>query len=130
MQTNILKKVQEQVFKLFEAKNKDYGNSFADFGIVGLLVRLQDNHKIDELTKKQKIKVVNYASKLFQNRLCKGYAASIDKVELTKQMMHHTLYWRPTSNPYISPEDEFEVSLKVAYSKIKQGNWNMPKGYR
>lgn len=91
---------------------------------------VEDNYKIDELTKEQKIKVANYASKLCKNNLRKGYAASIEKIELTKQMLYHTCYWRPTSNPYISPEDSFEVSLKVAYSKIKGGMWNMPKGYK
>jgi hypothetical protein len=45
MQTTTLKKVQEQAFELFVKKNQDYGNSFAKFGIVGILVRLQD--KID-----------------------------------------------------------------------------------
>ena len=92
---------------------------------------VESNEKsLQDLTQKQKIKVANYAAKLCKSNLCKGYAASIEKVELTKQMMHHVLHWRPTSNPYISPEDEFEVSLKVAYSKIKAGNWNMPQGYK
>ena len=45
MQTTILEKVQEKAHELFVRKNQDYGNSFAKFGIVGILVRLQD--KID-----------------------------------------------------------------------------------
>ena len=45
MQTTTLKKVQKQAFDLFVKKNQDYGNSFAKFGIFGILVRLQD--KID-----------------------------------------------------------------------------------
>jgi hypothetical protein len=32
---------------LFEAKNSDYGNSFEDFGLIGILVRLND--KINRL---------------------------------------------------------------------------------
>ena len=45
MQVDILKNIQEKSFELFVKKNQDYGNSFVKFGIVGILIRLQD--KID-----------------------------------------------------------------------------------
>ena len=37
-----LKKVQTEAYKLFCKKNKDYGDAFADYGVVGVLVRLGD----------------------------------------------------------------------------------------
>ena len=43
-----LKAVQSEGAKLFEKKNKDYGDSFADFGPVGVIVRMGD--KINRLS--------------------------------------------------------------------------------
>tara|TARA_A100001011_G_scaffold104659_1_gene110753 strand:- start:1025 stop:1465 length:441 start_codon:yes stop_codon:yes gene_type:complete len=37
-----LKQVQTEAYKLFCKKNKDYGDAFADYGVVGVLVRLGD----------------------------------------------------------------------------------------
>ena len=41
-------KVQKEAFSLFEKKNKDYGDAFATFGPVGVIVRMGD--KINRLT--------------------------------------------------------------------------------
>ena len=37
-----LKCIQEEAFELFSKKNKDYGDSFATYGPVGVIVRLGD----------------------------------------------------------------------------------------
>lgn len=42
-----MKTVQEEGLALFAKKNKDYGDSFATFGTVGVIVRMQD--KINRL---------------------------------------------------------------------------------
>ena len=34
--------VQKEALDLFERKNKDYGDAFANFGTIGVLVRLSD----------------------------------------------------------------------------------------
>jgi len=34
--------IHDEAFELFRAKNADYGDAFADFGVVGILVRLND----------------------------------------------------------------------------------------
>ena len=34
--------VQKEALALFEKKNKDYGDAFANFGTIGVLVRLSD----------------------------------------------------------------------------------------
>jgi len=36
------KALQEQCFEIFEAKNNDYGDSFRESGLVGLIVRMHD----------------------------------------------------------------------------------------
>jgi hypothetical protein len=37
-----LKNIQKKAFDLFSKKNADYGDSFKLFGVIGVLVRLQD----------------------------------------------------------------------------------------
>ena len=37
-----LRKIQDEALELFRRKNKDYGDSFAKMGIIGVLVRLED----------------------------------------------------------------------------------------
>ena len=38
-------KVQTECLELFKRKNQDYGDSFADYGVVGVLVRMGDKLK-------------------------------------------------------------------------------------
>jgi len=40
-----MKAVQAEALNLFEKKNKDYGDSFAEFGVPGVIVRLSDKIK-------------------------------------------------------------------------------------
>ena len=35
-------KVQAEGLELFEKKNKDYGDAFAKYGVIGVLMRIQD----------------------------------------------------------------------------------------
>jgi len=37
-----LSKIQAEALELFSRKNKDYGDAFANFGTIGVLVRLSD----------------------------------------------------------------------------------------
>ena len=36
------KSVQDEAFELFKKKNTDYGNSFEEFGTIGILIRMSD----------------------------------------------------------------------------------------
>ena len=47
-----LEKVQKEGYELFKRKNKDYGDSFATYGPIGVIVRMQD--KISRLVSIQK----------------------------------------------------------------------------
>ena len=37
-----MKKVQKEGLELFEKKNKDYGDAFAKYGTIGVLIRMED----------------------------------------------------------------------------------------
>ena len=39
------REVQDESFELFKKKNTDYGNSFEEFGTIGILVRMNDKIK-------------------------------------------------------------------------------------
>ena len=39
------KKIQKEALELFTRKNKDYGDSFATFGSIGVIVRMEDKIK-------------------------------------------------------------------------------------
>jgi len=47
-----LQKVQLEALALFKKKNKDYGDSFADYGTIGVIVRMMD--KINRLVSLEK----------------------------------------------------------------------------
>jgi hypothetical protein len=51
-----MKKVQEEGLKLFKNKNHDYGDAFANYGTIGVLVRMGD--KIARLQSIEKNKVI------------------------------------------------------------------------
>jgi len=38
----VLKEIQDSCRELFEKKNKDYGDAFAQFGTIGVLIRISD----------------------------------------------------------------------------------------
>jgi len=72
-----LKKIQEEACNLFEKKNTDYGDAFATYGSIGILVRISDkisravsisNNKItlinDESLRDTAIDLHNYAAML------------------------------------------------------------------
>ena len=35
-------KIQKEGLELFKKKNKDYGDAFAKYGVIGVLMRIQD----------------------------------------------------------------------------------------
>ena len=51
-----LQKVQLEALELFKKKNKDYGDSFATYGTIGVIVRMMD--KINRLVSLEKNGIV------------------------------------------------------------------------
>jgi hypothetical protein len=37
-----MKKIQDEGLELFSRKNKDYGDAFAKYGVIGVLMRIED----------------------------------------------------------------------------------------
>ncbi len=37
-----MEKIQKEGLELFKKKNKDYGDAFAKFGVIGVLIRIED----------------------------------------------------------------------------------------
>ena len=69
-----LKNIQAEALELFTRKNKDYGDAFATFGLIGVLVRIEDKIKraltiqqnqitlVDESIRDTLIDLHNYAA--------------------------------------------------------------------
>ena len=54
--------VQKEALTLFEKKNKDYGDAFANFGTIGVLVRLSDKISRAVSISKSSVTLVKYES--------------------------------------------------------------------
>lgn len=52
-------KVQREAIELFSKKNKDYGDAFAEYGTIGVLVRMGDKIRRLQSITKNKISLVN-----------------------------------------------------------------------
>jgi len=51
--------VHKEAFELFKKKNSDYGDAFADYGTIGVLVRMGDKIRRLQSINKNKIQLVN-----------------------------------------------------------------------
>ena len=51
--------VQKEARELFEKKNADYGDAFADYGVVGVLVRLGDKLRRCQNISNKGVNIVN-----------------------------------------------------------------------
>ena len=56
------KQIQDEGYELFKQKNADYGNSFEECGLVGILVRMNDKIKRMQNITSTSITVVNTES--------------------------------------------------------------------
>lgn len=55
-------KVQQEGLELFKKKNQDYGDAFANYGVIGVLVRIGDKiSRLESITTKQ-ISLINTES--------------------------------------------------------------------
>lgn len=53
------KQIQEEALELFQKKNADYGDAFAEYGTIGVLVRMGDKIKRLQTIEKNKITLVS-----------------------------------------------------------------------
>ena len=101
------------------SKNKD---SDKEFNIHSGLIR----EKLKILPKDKADKARKFAYSLVSKGLASGYAASLNKHELAKQIIHHAASWKPTKLGSISREKEIDAALSVAWKKIVSGTWHVP----
>jgi hypothetical protein len=52
-------KIQSEALELFIKKNTDYGDAFAEFGVIGVLVRLEDKIKRSIHITRNSVQLVN-----------------------------------------------------------------------
>ena len=97
------------------AKNKE-------FNIHSELIR----EKLKILPKDKADKARKFAYSLVSKGLANGYAASLSKYELAKQIIHHAATWKPTKLGFVSREKEIDTALSVAWKKIVGGTWQVP----
>lgn len=57
-----LSRVQQEAKELFERKNRDYGDAFANYGVVGVLVRMGDKIQRSASITKRGVTMVNNES--------------------------------------------------------------------
>ena len=92
------------------------------FNVCSELIR----NKLKELSKDKADKARKFAYSLLSKKLAKGYAASLSKGELAKQLIHHAVTWKPTKLGSISREQEIDTALSVAWKSIIAGTWQPP----
>ena len=104
--------------------NKQKANNYKNhkFNICSELIR----NKLKELSKDKADKARKFAYSLLSKKLAKGYAASLSKGELAKQLIHHAATWKPTKLGSISREQEIDTALSVAWKSIIAGTWQPP----
>jgi DNA-binding MarR family transcriptional regulator len=112
-------------FKKDESNNgsgnkKEYGDK--EFNIHSQLIK----EKLKLLPKDKADKARKFAYCITSKGLAKGYAASLSKHELAKQIIHHAATWKPTKLGSISREKEIDTALSVAWKKIVGGTWQVP----
>jgi hypothetical protein len=93
-----------------------------EFNIHSDLIR----EKLKILPKDKADKARKFAYSLVSKGLANGYAASLSKHELAKQIIHHAATWKPTKFGFVSREKEIDTALSVAWKKIVGGTWQIP----
>ena len=116
-----LSKVQKEAYSLFCKKNKDYGDAFADYGVVGVLVRLGDKIRRAQSISNNGVSLVSDES--FRDTLIDlhNYAAMgvmlLDNASLSEEM---------DENSSGSESDDSDAKAIVATTEIKSMNWRTP----
>ena len=103
------------------AKSQDT-SQFKEFNIHSELIR----EKLKLLPKDKAAKARKFAYSLISKGLACGYAASLTKNELAKELIFHAATWKPTKLGTITQEQEIDTALSVAWKAIVNGKWQAP----
>ncbi len=97
-------------------------SQFKEFNIHSELIR----EKLKLLPKDKATKARKFAYSLISKGLACGYAASLTKNELAKELIFHAATWKPTKFGTITHEQEIDTALSVAWKAIVSGKWQAP----
>jgi len=82
--------------------------------------------KLKTLPKDKADKARRFAYSLVSKGLPSGYASSLTKHELAKELIFHAATWKPTKAGAITREQEIDTALSVAWKAIVSGRWQAP----
>ena len=96
-----------------------------EFNILSELIR----ENLKSLPKDKADKARKFAYALISKGLATGYAASLSKGELAKQLIYHAASWKPTKLGSIAKDKEIDTALAVAWKAVISGKWQIPQQY-
>ena len=112
---SILEKIQNEARDLFKKKNQDYGDAFANYGPIGVLVRIGDKiSRLQSITIRQ-INLINTESLRDTLIDLHNYSGMAIMLLDEKKLLETVKYPTPISSPENSP-NKFEKDIIVANS--------------
>ena len=107
----IFENIQNEARELFRKKNQDYGDAFANYGAIGVLVRMGDKiSRLQSITKHQ-ISLINTESLRDTLLDLHNYSAMAIMLLDEKQSLHNTLPSPITTSPLIPCYAQLEPTL-------------------
>ena len=107
----IFENIQTEARELFRKKNQDYGDAFANYGAIGVLVRMGDKiSRLQSITNHQ-ISLVNTESLRDTLLDLHNYSAMAIMLLDEKQSLHNTLPSPITTSPLIPCYAQLEPTL-------------------
>ena len=104
----IFENIQTEARELFRKKNQDYGDAFANYGAIGVLVRMGDKiSRLQSITNHQ-ISLVNTESLRDTLLDLHNYSAMAIMLLDEKQSLHNTLPSPVTTSPRIPCHSQLE----------------------
>ena len=94
-----MKQIQEEGLQLFTKKNKDYGDSFSQFGPIGVIIRMQD--KINRLANITKTNITLVESESLRDTLIDLHNYSAMAIMLLDEKKSHRVETSDTGNEKI-----------------------------
>ena len=82
--------------------------------------------KLKTLPKDKADKARRFAYSLVSKGLPSGYASSLTKHELAKELIFHAATWKPTKAGTKTRAQEIDTALSVAWKVIVNGKWQAP----
>lgn len=110
---SILEKIQNEARDLFKKKNQDYGDAFANYGAIGVLVRIGDKISRLQSITTRKISLINTESLRDTLIDLHNYSAMAIMLLDEKKPVETLKYPTPVSSPENS-SDKFQKDVSVA----------------